>query len=440
MTFFSRIPKMTAVSVLALGVVNFCSAAPKPVDPGEYNHPVRVACVGDSITFGVGAAEGMSYPSQLQGLLGSQWVVRNFGVSARTLLRKGDLPWWNEPAYKDAQKFKPDVVIIMLGTNDTKPQNWVHKDDFYTDYSDLVDVFAKLPSHPSIYVCRPCPVPKPGNYGINEANIQREIPLIDKLAKKKGLGLIDMHAALDGHPELLPDRVHPNNGGALLMAEAAYVAVTGKGLPPEVNSYFADHAVLQRNAANPVWGPAADGDKITVKFAGQTVSTVATNGKWKVVLKPMKANAKPQTMIISNGQGGVRTINDILVGDVWVASGQSNMERQLGPRQGQKEIIGWKEDVASANYPLIRQYQLPEIASAKPLPDGLGTWKVCSPETAANFCAVGFFFIRDLYQSEKIPMAIIHSAWGGRRRKPGPVWTSLKPFLNMPSRLQSWRK
>ena len=429
MNILNRIHKITVLSVLALGAANLFASEPKPVDPAKFDRPVRVACIGDSITQGVGATSGMSYPSQLQTLLGPQWVVGNFGVSARTLLSKGDLPWRNEPQFQQAQDFKPDVVIIMLGTNDTKPYNWEHKGDFYSDYSDLVDIFAKLPSHPSIYVCRPCPVPEPGNYGINEANVQREIPLIDKLAKKKGLGLVDMHAALEDHPELLPDRVHPNNGGALLMAEAAYVAVTGKGVPPKVNSYFADHAVLQRGKEVPVWGPAADGDKITVTFAGQTVSTVAKDGQWKVELQPMKANAEPQTMTISNGKGGVRSINDVLVGDVWVASGQSNMERQLGPRAGQQEIVGWKEAAAKADYPLIRQYQLPQVTSAKPLSDGRGAWKVCSPETAADFCAVGFFFIREIYESQQVPMAIIHSTWGGT---PAEAWTSVQALKTLP--------
>lgn len=206
----------------------------KPLDPKNYDHPIRVACVGDSITYGMGTSEGMSYPSQLQKLLGSQWEVGNFGVNSRTLLRKGDKPWWNEPAYQDAQDFNPDVVIIMLGTNDTKPENWTHIDEFYSDYSDLVDVFAKLPSSPRIYVCRPCPVPEPGRWGINEANIQVEIPLVDKLAEEKGLGVIDMHAALVDHPELQRDQVHPNDAGALLMAKAAYAALTGKTVSKQV--------------------------------------------------------------------------------------------------------------------------------------------------------------------------------------------------------------
>lgn len=393
------------------------------------DQPIRVACVGDSITFGMGTAEGMSYPEQLQRLLGPDWIVGNFGVSARTLLRKGDFPWWNEPAFDQAQEFNPDVVIIMLGTNDTKPQNWVYKDEFYSDYSDLVDVFAKLPTRPKIYVCRPCPVPEPGNWGINDTNVQLEMVMIDRLADEKGLGIIDMHAALADHPELLPDRVHPNTEGALIMAKTAYAALTGQPAPPLVNSYIADHMVLQRNANVQVWGAASEGEHITVKFAGQSVSAKAKDGQWRIELAPMAAHAVPQTMTIANAEGGIRTIHDVLVGDVWIASGQSNMERELGPAAGQKDIVGWKEAVESADYPLIRQYQLPLNTSVIPLSDGHGTWSVCSPETAAAFCGVGYFFIRDVYESQQVPMAMIHTAWGGT---PAEAWTSLEKLKSLP--------
>ncbi len=421
----------TAVSVLFLvtGLASG-SAGMEPLDPARYERPIRVACVGDSITYGMGTQPGMSYPSQLQALLGAGYEVGNFGVSARTLLRKGDFPWWNEPAFQLAQDFQPDAVIIMLGTNDTKPHNWAHKDEFYTDYRDLADVFAQLPGKPKIYVCRPCPVPEPGNWGINETNIQHEIEMIDRLAEEMGLGMIDMHAALVDQPELLPDRVHPNTEGALLMAKAAFRVLTGKPVPPRVNSYFADHMVLQRGMKIPVWGPGLDGESITVEFAGQNASSVAKDGKWTVILEPLKACAEPQTMTISSDGGGARSIHDVLVGDVWVASGQSNMERQLGPRGGQKDIVGWEEAAASADYPLIRQYQIPRNTSPMPLDDGHGSWLICTPETAADFCGVGYFFIRDVYEAQQIPMALIHTTWGGT---PAEAWTSLEQVKAVPS-------
>ena len=190
--------------------------------------PIKVACVGDSITQGVGAQRGKSYPAQLQGLLGDGYQVGNFGVSARTLLKKGDFPYWNEKKYQDALAMEPAIVVIMLGTNDTKPQNWKFEAEFEADYRELVKSFQSLKSKPRVFVCRPVPVPGMGNYGINEENIQKEIPRLDALAKALGCGVIDMHAALAKFPEMLPDRVHPNTAGAGEMAKAAARAIAGK--------------------------------------------------------------------------------------------------------------------------------------------------------------------------------------------------------------------
>ena len=190
--------------------------------------PIKVACVGDSITQGAGAKPGQSYPSQLQALLGSGYQVGNFGVSGRTLLKKGDFPYWKEKKYQAALAMEPAIVIIMLGTNDTKPQNWKFEAEFEADYRELVKSFQSLKSKPKVFVCRPVPVPGTGNYGINEENIQKEIPRVDALAKELGCGVIDMHAALEKSPEMLPDRVHPNTAGAGEMAKAAAQAITGK--------------------------------------------------------------------------------------------------------------------------------------------------------------------------------------------------------------------
>lgn len=206
-----------------------------PIKLSDFHSPIKVACVGDSITQGSGASKGMSYPSQLQKLLGEKWAVENFGVSGRTLMRSGDNSYWKEAAYQKALKFNPDVVIIMLGTNDTKPQNWSHKGEFETDYRDLVKSFQALESKPRIFLCRPNPVPEPGNYGIKETGIQEQIPIVDKLAAELHTGVIDMHAAFDGKSALMPDHVHPNDEGAGVMAKTAYQVLTGLA-PAKVES------------------------------------------------------------------------------------------------------------------------------------------------------------------------------------------------------------
>jgi lysophospholipase L1-like esterase len=220
--------KTYLLSLFAVSTMSLLGADPmEPIDPGKYTETVKIACVGDSITAGAGAG-GNAYPKQLQALLGDKWKVGNFGVSGRTLMDKGDLPYMSEKAYRNALAMQADVVIIMLGTNDTKSKNWKFKDSFFADYTKLVASFQALESKPRVYVCRPCPVPGKGNYGITEAGVQEQIPLIDKLAKDMGLGVIDMHAALEATPELLPDRVHPNAAGAGKMAEAAFSVLMGK--------------------------------------------------------------------------------------------------------------------------------------------------------------------------------------------------------------------
>ena len=224
-----RIARSLFFAATGLGAATCMAAGPKTtIDPAKYPAPVRVACVGDSITMGAGAGKGKSYPSQLQELLGASWVVQNFGVSGRTLLKKGDFPYWDEKAYQNALASKPDVVIIMLGTNDTKPQNWKHEAEFVADYTELVKSFQALESKPKVYVCKPCPVPEPGNFGINEAGVKDQIKRLDALATEMKLGVIDMHGALADKPQLLPDRVHPNAKGAGEMAAAAFTALTGK--------------------------------------------------------------------------------------------------------------------------------------------------------------------------------------------------------------------
>jgi sialate O-acetylesterase len=193
------------------------------------------------------------------------------------------------------------------------------------------------------------------------------------------------------------------------------------------NSLFADNSVLQRDQAVPVWGTAREGEAITVDFAGQTVSTVAGDGKWRVQLDPMPANSTPQTMTI-RGDNTV-AIKNVLVGDVWVASGQSNMERQLGPRAGQKPIDNWEAEVVAANYPAIREYYVPEHLAYSPTEDAGGTWRVCSPQTVADFSAVGYFFARDVHRAERVPIGVLFTAWGGTVAE---AWTSAEALESMP--------
>ena len=189
---------------------------------------VRVACIGNSITFGAGIRNRSrdSYPSVLARMLGDSYWVKNFGVSARTMLNKGDHPYMNEPAYKNALAFNPNIVVIKLGTNDSKSFNWKYKADFMKDAQTMIDAFKGLPSQPKIYLCYPSKAYLTGD-GINDDIISKEIiPMIKKLAKKNDLSVIDLHTAMVGMPELFPDRIHPNEKGAQVMAKAVYQSIS----------------------------------------------------------------------------------------------------------------------------------------------------------------------------------------------------------------------
>ena len=232
--------------LLALALTTLAAVAnPTPIDPGVFKRSIRVACVGDSITQGVKLPQGMTYPEQLQKMLGSPWIVKNFGKSGRTLLKQGDHPYWNESIYQDALQFAPDVVIIKLGTNDTKPQNWKHIADFKKDYRALVESFRSLPGKPRIYICTPCPVVGAGSFDITNAGVAEEVGWVKELAAELHVGLVDMNAAFAGKSELLPDKVHPNAEGATLLAGTAYSALTGKEPPVDEKS---DHLGWWREA------------------------------------------------------------------------------------------------------------------------------------------------------------------------------------------------
>jgi len=148
-----------------------------PIDTADYRGTIRVACVGDSITEGFGAGRGNAWPNQIGKALEPKWEVRNFGQSGTTLMNSGDSPYQKTGKFMAAKAFNPNVVVIMLGTNDTKPQNWnKFKKDFEADYKDLVKQFAELPAAPRIFVCRPPYIASDGSWGINEPDTLAEIP------------------------------------------------------------------------------------------------------------------------------------------------------------------------------------------------------------------------------------------------------------------------
>lgn len=196
--------------------------------------PVRVACIGNSITYGAGLQNPFrdSYPGVLEQLLGTGYDVRNFGISGRTTLQKGDRPYVRERLYVEALDFAPDIVTIKLGTNDTKPWNWVHKGEFEHDLSELVRSFQTLETRPRVILCLPVPAPE-GGKSINEETLVRDvIPSIRRVAHRSGAEVLDLHEALKPYyPRCFPDGVHPDAEGSRAIAQTLYACITQQPAP-----------------------------------------------------------------------------------------------------------------------------------------------------------------------------------------------------------------
>ena len=197
---------------------------------------VRIACVGDSITYGLGIAERErnSYPAQLATMLGERWEVRNFGFSGASAIKDSLKPYGLLPVFEEALAYEPDVVIVQLGTNDTNPKVWpAHKQQFITDYLAIIRRFQGLKTRPRIYLCRPVPLfrDRGKDYDTDKILTEEVIPKIDAVAKENHLPVIDLYAALDGHPGELWDGVHPNAEGARHMATVIGAKLKGEPQP-----------------------------------------------------------------------------------------------------------------------------------------------------------------------------------------------------------------
>lgn len=208
---------------------------------------------------------------------------------------------------------------------------------------------------------------------------------------------------------------------------------------------FSDHMVAQAGKPLTVWGWAGDGEKVTVALGDQTMAaTPGAGGKWSVKLAPLAASAQPQTLIV-RGQNTL-TVNDVLVGEVWLCSGQSNMEMQMKGRHGQ--VDNADAEIAAAKFPTIRMFEHDEVYDiyklpvppSTPLDDRPGKWIVCLPETAARFIAVGYFFGREIHQELGVPVGLIHSSVGGT---PIEAWTTPQAMAAVPALqplLADWEK
>lgn len=399
---------------------------------------IRVACVGNSITYGYGIAdrEHDSYPAQLQAMLGEEYEVGNFGRSGATLLYRGHRPYVQMPEFRQAMDFKGDIVVIHLGINDTDPRDWPnYGDDFVRDYGALIDSFRVANPKVRIIIAQLSPISNRHHRfqsGTRDwlGEIQTIIPVI---ARRSGVELMDFHEPLYSRPDVFPDGLHPNPEGAGIMARIVYQHITGNFGGLQLSELYSDNMVLQRDVPLPIRGTANAGEKVTVKIAGQKALAVAGNdGCWEVTLNPLKVGG-PYTLSISAPSGEV-TCRNVMAGEVWLCSGQSNMEFQLKASSEYRQAVSGEQSNGAFDYTKrcnprypIRLYNRRAVYPTNDAEwdstalvqvnhlDYLtrATWTDCTPEAAADFSAIAYYFGCMLQDSLQVPVGLITNAVGG---------------------------
>lgn len=218
-----------AVLVTAMAATRALSAnatdPQSPVDLTVHAAPIVVACVGDSITARGGPH---AYPAQLGNMLGDGWTVQNFGVSGTTLMNHVGNAYQKAPLFQNALASKADVVVIMLGTNDSKEANWPKKDFFVGDYKDLIEKFKALESKPRIFIMKSPYIVATNKMKMSDAAVVEQETMIDQIARDENVGVLDAHAPTADHAEYFVDGVHPTPQGSGLIAKVVYEALTGK--------------------------------------------------------------------------------------------------------------------------------------------------------------------------------------------------------------------
>ncbi len=387
--------------------------------------PIRVSCIGNSITYGTGMQqpEKDSYPAQLQEMLGEQYEVGRFGKPGATLLNNAYRPYMKQVEFQQAMDFKGDIAVIHLGINDTDPRAWPnYRDEFVHDYSALIDSVRKANPRCRIIVARMTPISHRHHRFLSgtrdwHAEIQQAI---EKVAARKQCELIDFYAPLLHRPDLFPDGLHPNKEGYGIMAKTVYSAITGDFGGLQLPPYYTSNMVLPHNRVFDIVGRANAGDEVTLRIGGQRHhATTGTDGKWCVTLNPLSTGG-PYTLTVSTKRQTI-VLQNILAGELWLCSGQSNMEFQL------QQCNTGREDIPTSGNSNIRllnleaRWRTDNVQWPAEALDSINHliyftnpgWQVCTPATSPRFSAIGYYFARELQDSLQCPVGIINNAVGG---------------------------
>jgi Lysophospholipase L1 and related esterases len=449
---------------------------------------VRVACVGNSVTYGYGLRDRDhdAYPVRLQQMLDSkygagQFEVGNFGRSGATLLYKGHRPYVQQPEFRQALDFRPDWVVIHLGLNDTDPRDWPDwKEEFIPDYRALIDSFLVVNPDARILICKMTPIfDRHSRFQSGTRDWHAQIQeAIEKVAHGANVQLIDLYTPLHSRPDLFPDALHPNPEGAQIFARTVYSALTGDYGGLRLPVIYGNGMVMQRGEPIKLWGT-ADARQTVHAVLSKDRKTVAewtgltwADGTWSVQLPAMKAGG-PYTLTLTSKPQAVTdyhiyypprypkelsnlvqhpvqtlTIDSIYFGDVWLASGQSNMELRVDqcntlaqdlsdairlgsrlhlynmPARARPDAVEWDDSVlAYTNQLRYMDFQ---------------GWQTASAVSVAPFSAVAFNFGRVLCDSlGDVPIGIICNAVGGSTTESWIDRTTLE--WELPNILREWR-
>lgn len=412
----------------------------------------RVACVGNSITFGTGLNDPKteSYPALLQKMLGDKYLVGNFGKPSATLLEKGHKPYVQQEEYSAAIDFGGDIIVIHLGINDTDPRNWPdYRDNFVRDYLHLIDTLKTKNPSARVLIARLTPLSDRHHRFLSgtrdwHEQIQQILPTIARLS---GAQLFDFHTPLYARTELFPDAVHPNARGHQIMAQTVYSAITGDYGGLKMPAVYSDNMVLQRNQSLIIRGTANAGEQVSLSIANQKHrATADSNGKWEIKLSPL-STATNLTLQIS-APSRTLTYKNVAAGEVWLCSGQSNMEFMLKQTVDASAFIPQARDGDLRLLDFKARWRTDAVEWPKTALDSINellhftepSWTMASPESAAEFSAIGYHFGRILRGAlgSDVPIGMICNAVGGSTAE---AWIDRRTLeFEMPALLANYLK
>lgn len=442
LTFSKRVLAVFLLSMLSFGSLTLSAAKKKQIQQ------IKVACIGNSITYGTGIKdrEHFSYPVQLQKMLGNKYLIGNFGKPGATLLNHGHRPYIQQAEFKEAMAFKGDIAVIHLGINDTDPRNWPnYRDEFVKDYLSLMDSLRSANPKVRFILARMTPIADRHPRFISGTKLWHdEIQnAIETVARVSGAELIDFHAPLYPYPNLLPDAIHPNAEGAGILAKTVYGGITGNYGGLKLSNLYTDYMVLQRNVPLDIHGTANAGTKVVVSIAKQKSMAIANNrGEWCVTLQPLKVGDDYTLTIETDRQKKI--FRHVAVGEVWLCSGQSNMAFKLHQASTGKKDIPLANDSDLRLYDMKGRWETYDVAWRTSCLDSLNhlqyfedtSWKPTTPETAAKFSAVAYYYGKMLRDSLKVPVGLICNAIGG---SPTESWIDRNTLeTQFPAILKDW--